>query len=119
VNDKKREIAILQSMGASFKSIAVIFALCGTLMGLLSCLFGGLFALFTLRNLSSLVSFLSSIQGRSAFNPAFFGQSLPNSLSLDALLFVLLATPLLSLIAGLIPAIKASKIRPSQVLRSE
>ncbi|HEX2582593.1 MAG TPA: FtsX-like permease family protein, partial [Chlamydiales bacterium] len=75
VNDKKREIAILQSMGASFKSIAVIFALCGTLMGLLSCLFGGLFALFTLRNLSSLVSFLSSIQGRSAFNPAFFGQS--------------------------------------------
>jgi len=119
VNDKKREIAILQSMGASFRSIAAIFALCGTLMGLLSCLFGGLLALFTLHNLSSLVSFLSAIQGRSAFNPLFFGQNLPNSLSLDALLFVLIATPLLSLIAGLIPAIKASRIRPSQVLRSE
>jgi lipoprotein-releasing system permease protein len=119
VNDKKREIAILQSMGASSKSIASIFALCGTLMGLLSCLFGGLLALFTLHHLSSLVSFLSAIQGRSAFNPAFFGQSLPNSLSLDALLFVLIATPLLSLLAGLIPAIKASRIRPSQVLRSE
>ena len=119
VNDKKREIAILQSMGASFKSIAGIFALSGTLMGLLGCLFGTLLALFTLHHLSSVVSFLSAIQGRSAFNPAFFGQHLPNSLSLDALRFVLIATPILSSLAGLIPAIRASKIRPSQVLRSE
>lgn len=119
VNDKKREIAILQSMGASSQSIAAIFALCGTLMGLLSSLFGSLLALFTLQHLHSIVSFLSSMQGRTAFNPAFFGQSLPNTLSLDALLFVLIATPLLSLLAGLIPAIKASRIRPSQVLRAE
>jgi lipoprotein-releasing system permease protein len=119
VNDKKREIAILQSMGASFKSIASIFAICGTVMGFLSCLFGSLLALFTLHHLHALVAFLSAIQGRTAFNPSFFGQNLPNTLSLGAFLFVLIATPLLSLIAGLIPALKASRIRPSQVLRSE
>ncbi|OGN65485.1 MAG: hypothetical protein A3E80_05445 [Chlamydiae bacterium RIFCSPHIGHO2_12_FULL_49_9] len=119
VNDKKKEIAILQSMGASFKSIASIFGICGALMGALSCLLGSLLALFTLRHLDSLVSFLSYIQGRSAFNPAFFGKALPNELSYEALLFVLIATPLLSFAAGLIPAIKASRIRPSCVLRSE
>lgn len=119
VNDKKKEIAILQSMGASFKSIAAIFGFCGVAMGAVSCIIGSLLASFTLQHLDSLVSFLSYLQGRSAFNPAFFGHSLPNSLSYEALLFVLIATPLISFIAGLIPAIKASRIRPSTTLRAE
>lgn len=119
VNDKKKEIAILQSMGASFKSIAAIFGICGVAMGALSCLLGGSLAIITLSHLDKLVSLLSSLQGHNAFNPAFFGQTLPNQLSYEALLFVLIATPILSLAAGLIPAIKASRIRPSSVLRSE
>jgi len=119
VNDKKREIAILQSMGASFRSIASIFAFCGVAMGALGCLFGSLAAIFTLHHLDSLVAFLSHMQGRAAFNPAFFGQSLPNQLSAEAFFFVLIATPLLSLAAGLIPALKASRIPPSSTLRSE
>lgn len=119
VNDKKREIAILQSLGASFKSIAAIFGACGMALGLLSCLLGTLLATLTLHNLHHLVSFLSAVQGRAAFNPAFFGQNLPNELQPNALLFVLIATPLLSLAAGLIPALKASRIKPSAALRSE
>ena len=119
VNDKKKEIAILQSMGASFRSIASIFAVCGVAMGALGCLFGSLAAVFTLHHLDHLVALLSSIQGRAAFNPAFFGQSLPNQLSTEAFFFVLIVTPLLSLAAGLIPALKASRINPSSTLRSE
>jgi len=119
VNDKKKEIAILQSMGASFASIAAIFGLCGTIMGLASCLIGSAAAIFTLQHLDILVSFLSALQGHAAFHPAFFGSSLPNQLSYEALQFVLIATPLLSLAAGLIPALKASRIRPSSTLRAE
>ncbi len=119
VNDKKKEIAILQSMGASFKSIAAIFGLCGVFMGALSCLLGGALAIFTLKHLNGLVSFLSALQGHQAFNPAFFGKTLPNELSYEALIFVLIATPILSLAAGLIPAMKARKIHPSSILRSE
>jgi ABC-type lipoprotein release transport system permease subunit len=119
VNDKKKEIAILQSMGASFWSIAAIFGTCGIAMGVLSGLLGSALAIFTLNHLDSLVTFLSALQGHNAFNPTFFGQTLPNELSTEALLFVLIATPILSLAAGLIPAIKASRIRPSSVLRSE
>ncbi len=119
VNDKKKEIAILQAMGASFKSIALIFGLCGTFLGLTSCILGSALAFFTLKYLGTLVSFLSLVQGRSAFHPSFFGQNLPNEFSMTALFFVLMITPVLSLIAGLIPAIKASRIRPSAILRSE
>ena len=88
-------------------------------MGALGCLFGSLAALFTLNHLDHLVAILSNLQGRAAFNPLFFGQSLPNQLSGEAFLFVLIATPLLSLAAGLIPALKASRIHPSSILRSE
>lgn len=119
VNDKKKEIAILQSMGASFKSIAAIFGFCGASMGVLSCFFGVAGAIITLRHLDYLVSILSAMQGRAAFNPTFFGQSLPNQISWEALSFVLIVTPLLCLTAGLIPALKAARVRPSSILRSE
>lgn len=119
VNDKRKEIAILLSMGAKLSSISFIFAFCGVVMGALGCLFGSLGAYLTLKNLDSLVLFLSKVQGRAAFNPLFFGKTLPSDFSLDAFLFIVIATPLLSLLAGLIPALKASRIHPSSVLRSE
>lgn len=119
VNDKKKEIGILQAMGASTKSIALIFGLCGTLMGLLSSALGIGAAYLTLHNLDYVVRFLSFLQGHEAFNAAFYGASLPNALSENALCFILITTPILSLLAGLVPAIKACRLRPSAILRSE
>ncbi|MBI5346923.1 MAG: ABC transporter permease [Chlamydiae bacterium] len=118
VNDKKREIAVLQAMGASSKSIAFIFGFCGFFLGTLSSLIGIGAAIFTLRHLDILVKFLSLIQGHEAFNANFFGSSLPNQLSFEALLFVIIVTPLISLIAALVPAMKAAKLHPSNILRS-
>jgi lipoprotein-releasing system permease protein len=119
VNDKKREIGILQAMGARTSSIALIFAACGAGMGIISSLIGTFAALFTLKHIDTLAHFLSVIQGHDAFNAIFYGKSLPSSLSTDALLFILIATPLLSLLAGLVPALKACRMRPSTILRSE
>jgi lipoprotein-releasing system permease protein len=119
VNDKKKEIAVIQAMGGSKKSIVLIFGLCGVIMGFFSCLIGSLAAIFTLQHLDVIVTILSTIQGHAAFNPAFFGQNLPNHLSSEAMLFIFITTPILSLIAGIIPAIKASKLQPSQILRSQ
>ncbi len=119
VHDKKREIAILRAMGASKKSIALIFGGAGTILGMVSSGLGIASAIFTLKHLDSLVVFLSSLQGHAAFQKAFFGDALPNELSHEALLFVLIATPLLALFAGLIPAIHAARLKPSPILRSE
>jgi lipoprotein-releasing system permease protein len=119
VQNKKKEIGILQAMGASKNSIALIFGLCGVLIGIISSLLGILLALLTLHNIDFVVKILSLLQGHDAFNALFFGQSLPNALSNRALYFVLIATPLISLLAGLIPAIKACRLQPSQILRAE
>ena len=119
VNDKKREIGILQAMGASRFSIAMIFGTCGIAMGILSSILGTAAALLTLHNIDSIVQVLSFFQGHDAFNIAFFGKSLPDQLSHNAVRFILITTPLLSLLAGLIPAIKACRLRPSEILRAE
>lgn len=118
VNDKRREIGILQAMGASPRSIVAIFAFSGVFMGVIGSLMGTLLALVTLHNIDSVANFLSFLQGHEAFNAAFYGTSLPNTLSPSALTFILISTPLISLIAGLVPAIKASRLKPTEILRS-
>jgi lipoprotein-releasing system permease protein len=119
VNDKKHEIGILRSMGATSGTIAAIFGICGIVMGTVGSFAGILAALLTLHYLDSLVGFISGFQGHDLFNPVFYGETLPNQISYEALLFVIIATALISLLAGIVPAVKASLIRPSAILRSE
>ncbi len=119
VSDKKKEIGILRAMGAKRRSIASIFALCGASLGLFSCLLGLFLAFITLKNIDHVVGLLSMIQGHEAFNAQFFGTSLPHEISPRALWFAAIATPLLALVAGLFPAIKAARLNPCDTLRSE
>lgn len=119
VNDKKKEIGIMQSMGASPRRIALIFGLCGFLTGAVSCLIGAIAATLTLHHLQALIDILSFFQGREAFQTAFYGSHLPSDLSYSALSFAVIATLAISLIAGLVPAIKAAKVRPTEILKSE
>lgn len=119
VNDKKMEIGIMRAMGASAVSIATIFGLCGVMMGLIGSFFGIALAVVTLKNIDGIVNLLSSLQGHNAFNPIYYGDSLPNDISFEALAFVIAVTGFLSLLAGIVPAVKASLLKPSVILRSE
>lgn len=119
VNDKKLEIGILRSMGASSASIAAIFGLCGLVMGIIGSLIGIAAALITLQNIQVIVDFIGRVQGYEMFNPLFYGNSLPNEVSAEALTFVMLATGFISLLAGMVPAIKASWLKPSAILKTE
>ena len=119
VSDKKREIGILRAMGAKRRSIAAIFAFSGGVLGLVSCMLGLFLAWITLQNIDAVVRLLSILQGHDAFNTQFFGSSLPSEISPRALLFAAIATPILALISGLIPAIKAARLNPCNALRSE
>lgn len=118
VNDKKKEIAMLYAMGASRKNILSIFVLCGLIIGLSSCILGFLLAVLTLHNLDAILHFLGYLQGHDLFQASFFGDTLPNQMSMQAIFFVILLTPILSILAGLIPAWKACNIRASNILRS-
>lgn len=119
VRDRRKEIAILQAMGTTRSSIALIFAFAGSMVGIVSAVLGSALAFLTLHYLKPILAILSKLQGRELLNPQFFGGQPSGDMSIDALRFVLIATPILALLAGLVPAIQASRIHPSPALRSE
>lgn len=119
VNDKKKEIGILRSMGASSLSIMTIFGTCGIVMGVMGSLIGTLAAFLTLQHLQGLIDVISWVQGYEMFNPLFYGDTLPSKISVEAFMFVIVATGIISLLAGIIPAVKACLLKPSATLRSE
>ena len=105
-------------MGATSQSIALIFGLSGAIIGILGSAIGIIAAVVTLYHLDTLVSLLSALQGHEMFSSNLYGKVLPSELSLEALTFVCGATVCISLLAGIVPAIKACLLRPSQILRS-
>jgi lipoprotein-releasing system permease protein len=119
VNDKKLEIALLRALGATAGNIALIFGFCGIVMGVVGSAIGIGFAILTLKYLNTIVAFISKVQGYELFNAHFYGTRLPTDLSVDALFFVIVATAIISLLSGLIPAIKAACVKPSDALKSD
>ncbi|QZA58752.1 ABC transporter permease [Candidatus Rhabdochlamydia porcellionis] len=119
VDNKKKEIGILLAMGASKKSILFIFGFCGMIMGFMSSCIGIAAGLFTLKHLDFVISILSLLQGQALLNPIFFGQIIPSNFSSQAIQFVFIVTPILSLFAALVPAIKTCYLNVSAILRSE
>lgn len=119
VNDKKKEIGTLQAMGASKKMIALIFGMCGAFLGLVSALVGTVLGIATLKNINGLVGILSKLQGHDMFSPTYYGSSLPETISSKAIIIIAIVTPVISLLAALVPALKASSLNPSQILRDE
>lgn len=118
VNDKRREIGILRAMGASSVQIALIFGSVGGIIGLLGSALGVAAAMLTLTHIDALLALLSYWHGNEVMNRALYGDALPHEMSWEALLFVCAATALLSLLAAIVPAIKACCFRPAEILRN-
>jgi lipoprotein-releasing system permease protein len=119
VQERRREIGILRAMGAQTGSLAAVFGGAGMLLGVGGAIIGSFLAALTLANLDHLVAFLSYLQGHPAFHAAFFGGRLPNTMSLSALQFVWIATPVLAFCSGLVPAWRACRLEPSIILKNQ
>ncbi len=119
VHDKRKEIAILRALGASYASIAFIFGLCGFLLGAVGSLIGALLAVLTLHNLSAILAFVGHLQGFEVLSSTFYANSIPNEVSSSSLLFVIAISGIASCLAGLVPAWQASRINTSEALRNE
>lgn len=117
VRDKASEIAILMTMGLSRLAVMGIFMVQGALNGLLGCGLGGIIGISMALNLSDIARAferLFNIELLSA--DVYFVDFLPSELhSTDAILVIAMAF-MMSLVATLYPAWKASQIAPAQAL---
>jgi len=117
VQEKKEEIGLMMALGASRRQIQRIFGLLGFFIGLMGFALGASLAFFTLSHLEWLVSKLLFLQGHPVIKVLNI-QSGGSAISYQWLLIVCLVTPLLAMIAGLIPAKKALQIEPVEILKN-
>ncbi|MCU7974164.1 lipoprotein-releasing ABC transporter permease subunit LolE [Shewanella sp. SW36] len=117
VRDKASEIAILMTMGLSRLAVMGIFMVQGALNGLLGCGLGGIIGISVALNLSAIASSVEQLLGIQLLSAdVYFVDFLPSELHVSDAVLVIVMAFVMSLIATLYPAWKASQISPAQAL---
>jgi lipoprotein-releasing system permease protein len=118
VNEKKPQIAILMTMGATTATIRNIFLIFGSLVGSMGILFGCLLGLMVSLNFGLIINFLESLTGVS-FLQVYFIDYFPIDIRFEWISTICIITFLFCLIFTIYPARLASKIDPVEVLKYE
>ncbi|MBU2924550.1 lipoprotein-releasing ABC transporter permease subunit LolE [Colwellia sp. C2M11] len=117
VNDKKGDIAILKTMGSSDKLIMLTFIYQGLVNGLLGTAIGGAFGILLALNLPDIVVFIENIFTVKVLSAdVYFIDHIPSQLNLSDVYITIITALLMSLVATIYPAWRATKIEPAQVL---
>lgn len=120
VTDKRGDIAILRTLGATPKQIMGIFMVQGTVIGVVGTLVGALFGMFAAVNVSNWIASLERLIGHKFLNAdVYFIDYLPSRLMTEDVVQVCVAALVLSFLATLYPAWKAARTQPAEALRYE
>ena len=120
VRAKHRDIAILRTMGASRRGVMKIFMTVGLSIGVLGILAGMLLGFVGLYFRQPVVNFFQGATGQNLWDPQVrFLTELPSRVDPFEITLIVLMALVLSFFATLIPAWRASKTDPVQVLRYE
>jgi lipoprotein-releasing system permease protein len=112
VIEKRRDIGILRSMGATEKSILKIFMFEGLLIGILGTLLGVI--------LGYLVCYIQIHYNIYPLDPTQYKiDSLPIEIKISDFFFISGASMLLSFLASLYPSKKAAKVNPINAIKWE
>ncbi|MDO8417652.1 MAG: lipoprotein-releasing ABC transporter permease subunit [Agitococcus sp.] len=118
VTDKKADIAILRTLGASPQTITRIFMVQGAVIGLVGTVGGVLLGITIALNISDFMTWVEQITGLDLF-AAYFVNYLPSELSWIDVLWVSMTSGLMSFFATIYPARRAAQVQPAEALRYE
>lgn len=117
VSEKRHEIAILMTMGAKKALIIKSFTLMGVLSAIKGCIYGGVAGSLLSLCIPYVTSRFKDWFGIELLNEdIYFINFVPSSLMISDVLIVVGCAVVMSFIASIYPAIKASKIDPAQEL---
>jgi lipoprotein-releasing system permease protein len=120
VAEKRRDIAVLRTMGARAAGIMVIFVAHGIALAAVGISVGAALGIGLALNISRVTALTERVFGVKLFDPSvYFISELPADLQWSDVGAVVLASLLLSLLATLYPAWRATRIAPAEVLRYE
>jgi len=120
VNDKQADIAILQTLGSTPRSIMAVFIVQGALIGVIGTLLGLAGGTALALNVETLVPAIESLFGIRFLSPdVYYISDLPSDLHWSDVGRIAMMSLLLSLLATLYPAWRASRTQPAEALRYE
>lgn len=120
VADKRAEIAILRTLGAGPKSIMAIFMVQGSIIGVAGTLLGAISGVLLALNVETVVPFLERVFGiRFLAAEVYYISDLPSRLEWTDVTAITLVSLLMSFVATLYPAWRASQTQPAEALRYE
>ena len=118
VRDKESSISILRTIGISKNSILRIFIVVGASIGVMGTTIGFIIGLLFTLNIQKIQNLLESITGSDLFAAEiYFLSKLPAKIDFYEVGLVVLFALVLSLLATLYPAWRASRVDPIKVLR--
>lgn len=120
VTDKKGDIAILRTLGASPGQIMGIFMVQGSLIGVVGTLIGGVLGVIAAMNVTAWVAGLEKLLGYQFLSSdVYFISYLPSELLVEDVVLICTAALSLSFLATIYPAWRASRTQPAEALRYE
>lgn len=136
VMERRKEIAILKSIGATPSGITFAFIITGITCGLGGLALGLPFGLLAAVNANEIVQFIEKfvnliaragyylkgvpadeINAIRLMDPAYYLQTIPVNLPFSQVILISLSTVLLALLVSIIPSVKAGREKPLDILR--
>ncbi|MDP3744649.1 MAG: lipoprotein-releasing ABC transporter permease subunit [Methylotenera sp.] len=120
VTDKRADIAIMRTFGASPGSIMKIFMVQGALIGVIGTVLGAFFGILIALNIETIIPFIERLfQVQFLAKDVYYISDLPSDLVWSDVTTIVMTSFFLSLLATIYPSYKASKINPAEALRYE
>lgn len=120
VTDKQSDIAILRTLGISPRSVMSIFVIQGATIGFIGTLLGIGGGILLSLNLEAIVQGIERLFNVNFLDPnIYYISSLPSDLHWDDVGLISISAFLITLLATLYPAWRASRTQPAEALRYE
>jgi lipoprotein-releasing system permease protein len=120
VQDKRADIAILRTLGASPASILGIFTIQGALIGIIGTLIGVVGGVLLALNIETVVPFIEhTLHVQFLDKSVYYISDLPSQLEVPDVITIAVMALVLALLATLYPSWKAARVNPADALRYE
>jgi len=120
VTDKRADIAILRTLGATPASIMTIFIIQGTVIGVIGTLLGAVGGIALATNVETIVPVIERVFGIHFLSPeVYYISEVPSQLRVHDVTVITAVAFVLCILATLYPARRAAQTQPAEALRHE